>query len=57
MAKNVSMESNNLSDDNQKLIKVVSTKLSVESYTALRTIANAVYQSKGINKPTTSELL
>jgi hypothetical protein len=44
-------------NDDKKLTKVVSTKLSIESYRALQIITNTVYQNKGINKPTISEFL
>ena len=44
-------------NDNKKLTRVVSTKLSIEYYNKLQTITNRVYRNKGINKPTISELL
>ena len=44
-------------NDDKKLTQVASTKLSTESYEALQTIAGLVYQYKGINRPTISELL
>jgi hypothetical protein len=44
-------------NDDKKLTKVVSTKLSIESYRILQTSTSKAYQNKGINKPTISELL
>ena len=45
------------SNDNTKLTRVVSTKLSIEYYNELQTITNRAYRNKGINKPTISEFL
>lgn len=42
---------------NSKLTKVLSTKVSTEYYNALQTIKNDVYQKRGIDQPTESELL
>jgi ribonucleotide reductase beta subunit family protein with ferritin-like domain len=44
-------------NDNTKLTRVVSTKLSIEYYNELQTITNRVYRNIGINKPTISEFL
>ena len=44
-------------NDNTKLTRAVSTKLSIEYYNELQTITNRVYRNKGINKPTISEFL
>ena len=44
-------------EDNKKLTRVVSTKLSIEYYNELQKITNRVYRKKGINKPTISEFL
>lgn len=44
-------------DDNTKLTRVVSTKLSIEYYDKLQKITNNVYRNKGIKKPTISEFL
>ena len=44
-------------NDNTKLTRVISTKLSIEYYNELQTITNRVYKNKGINKPTISEFL
>jgi hypothetical protein len=44
-------------NDNTKLTKVVSTKLSIEYYNELQTITNRVYRNRGIKKPAISEFL
>jgi ribonucleotide reductase beta subunit family protein with ferritin-like domain len=44
-------------NDNTKVTRVVSTKLSIEYYNELQTITNRAYRNKGINKPTISEFL
>ena len=44
-------------DDNTKLTRVVSTKLSIEYYDKLQKITNNVYRNKGIKKPTVAEFL
>lgn len=44
-------------NDNHKLTKVTSTKLSIEYYNALQTITNLVYENGGIDEPTVSEFL
>jgi len=44
-------------NDNTKLTRVVSTKLSIKYYNELQTITNRAYRNKGINKPTISEFL
>jgi hypothetical protein len=44
-------------DDNKKLTKVLSTKLSIEDYNVFRVLTNIVYQHKQINRDSPSEML
>jgi hypothetical protein len=44
-------------DDNKKLTKVLSTKLSIEDYNLFRVLSNIAYQYKAINQDRTSEML
>ena len=44
-------------NDNTKLTRAVSTKLSIKYYNELQTITDRAYRNKGINKPTISEFL
>ena len=37
-------------DDNKKLTRVISTKLSIENYNLFRILTNIVYQYKQINE-------
>ena len=44
-------------DDNKKLTRVISTKLSIENYNLSRVLTNIVYQYKQINEVRPSEML
>jgi hypothetical protein len=44
-------------DDNKKLTRVLSTKLSIEDYKVFRVLTNIVYQYKLINEDRPSEML
>jgi hypothetical protein len=44
-------------DDNKKLTKVLSTKLSIEDYNLFRVLTNFAYQYKAINQDRPSEML
>ena len=44
-------------DDNKKLTRVVSTKLSIEDYNVFRVLTNIVYHYKLINQDNPSEML
>jgi hypothetical protein len=44
-------------DDNKKLTKVLSTKLSIEDYKAFRVLTDLTYQYGGIEKDSPSEML
>lgn len=44
-------------DDNKKLTKVLSTKLSIEGYNVFRVLTNIVYHYKLINQDNPSEML
>ncbi|CAN5372035.1 hypothetical protein BH18THE2_BH18THE2_33440 [soil metagenome] len=44
-------------DDNRKLTKVLSTKLSTEDYNVFRVLTNIVYHYKLINQDNPSEML
>jgi hypothetical protein len=44
-------------DDNKKLTRVLSTKLSIEDYHLFRVLTNIAYQYKAINQDRPSEML
>ncbi len=44
-------------DDNTKLTRVLSTKLSIEDYNVFRVLTNIAYQYKAINQDSPSEML
>jgi hypothetical protein len=44
-------------DDNKKLTRVISTKLSIENYNLSRVLTNIVYQYKQINEVRPSKML
>ena len=44
-------------DDNKKLTRVLSTKLSIEDYNVFRVLTNIVYHYKLINQDNPSEML
>ena len=44
-------------DDNKKLTKVLSTKLSIEDYNVFRVLTNIVYHYKLINQDSLSDML
>ena len=44
-------------NDNKKLTKVLSTKLSIEDYNVFRVLTNIVYHYKLINQDNPSEML
>lgn len=44
-------------DDNKKLTRVLSTKLSIENYKVFRVLTNIVYHYKLINEDRPSEML
>ena len=44
-------------DDNKKLIRVISTKLSIEDHKTFRILTDLTYQYGGIKEDSTSEML
>jgi hypothetical protein len=44
-------------DDDKKLTRVLSTKLSIEDYNLVRVMTNIAYQYKAINQDKPSEML
>ena len=53
----VAIGRNKRNDDNQKLTRVISTKLSIENYNLSRVLTNNVYQYKQINEVRPSGML